>query len=672
MIVILTEKYSAAQNFATALGGMKGKYNGENYQIVFSAGHLFEYPNDPSKLSNADYKKWTLDTIPWVKNDFTWKKVQKPKVTDLLKKIKESSKNATEMVIATDNDASGEGSMIAWEILDYIKFKGKISRMYFIDESPKRVQEAFINRQPLKNKQSDKEYLKAEARERFDYFSMQYTRASSIMFSDMSNKVFKVLRQGRVKTVMVTEVGKQEDKVKNYVKTPYYTIRFTDNNGHIYKRSEKKEIRVASPEELNVNDFKKSNVIVDSETVKTTAPSLLIDISKLTAILSSYGYSPKSILNTYSKMYHDNVVSYPRTDDKNITTEQFNELLPYVDKIANLVDVDTSLLIYRKPRKTHVYDKGSHGANRPTTKVPKSKDEIVAKYGKLGLGIYKALAKSYLAMLAEDYEYKQQKGHLELYPDFTATANIPLKLGFKKVFDSDTSVEKLEVSNKPLGTFADPNVVEGFNPAPKNPTVDWLMNLLKKYNVGTGATKTAILSDITKEDKMKLMNLEKGKLSLTPLGNESYLIMQNTKLSNPETTEFLWNEMEKVSNSEKQSDDVVEHMRTLITSDLPIMKNNLEIFKDKFKEIQASKPTYEVKEKVKGLYKPKNIEVSFNVIWGSHTFTEEEIIDMLDGKEITITYKTKRNEEKEVSGKLEEQTFKKSKFWGFKPNFTKE
>ena len=43
MIGIVCEKKSAAENFAKALGGKTGTYNGEPYLIVHASGHLFEY-----------------------------------------------------------------------------------------------------------------------------------------------------------------------------------------------------------------------------------------------------------------------------------------------------------------------------------------------------------------------------------------------------------------------------------------------------------------------------------------------------------------------------------------------------------------------------------------------------------------------------------------------------
>ena len=111
-------------------------------------------------------------------------------------------------------------------------------------------------------------------------------------------------------------------------------------------------------------------------------------------------------------MYENQIVSYPRTEDKEVTPEQFGELLPLVDKIAGVVGVDTSLLSHRTARKTHVKEGGAHGANRPGINVPESLAELEKGYGRIGSAIYSVLAKNYLAMLAEDYEYELVKGYV--------------------------------------------------------------------------------------------------------------------------------------------------------------------------------------------------------------------------------------------------------------------
>ena len=91
MIGILTEKASAANNFAKALGGKEGTYNGEHYRITHARGHLYEL-YDPYEQVQDDLKKkyrsWKTEHLPWKREDFEWKKKQTKEASDILKQIK--------------------------------------------------------------------------------------------------------------------------------------------------------------------------------------------------------------------------------------------------------------------------------------------------------------------------------------------------------------------------------------------------------------------------------------------------------------------------------------------------------------------------------------------------------------------------------------------------------
>lgn len=65
-------------------------------------------------------------------------------------------------------------------------------------------------------------------------------------------------------------------------------------------------------------------------------------------------YTTEQITETYQKMYDDKIVSYPRTEDNAITIDDFNELLPYADKIAAVVGIDSKLLSHKDPRKKFI------------------------------------------------------------------------------------------------------------------------------------------------------------------------------------------------------------------------------------------------------------------------------------------------------------------------------
>ncbi|GAP05170.1 topoisomerase-like protein, partial [Fructobacillus tropaeoli] len=61
---------------------------------------------------------------------------------------------------------------------------------------------------------------------------------------------------------------------------------------------------------------------------KETQPPKLLDLASLSAILAKEGFQAKEVASTYQKLYEAKIVSYPRTEDKTITPEQYEDLRP--------------------------------------------------------------------------------------------------------------------------------------------------------------------------------------------------------------------------------------------------------------------------------------------------------------------------------------------------------
>ncbi len=655
MIGILTEKPSAARNFAKALGGMEGTYNGEQYRITAARGHLFELLDPAEQVDPAikkQYKSWKTQHLPWHESDFTWTKRKNDDAEDVLRQIRKDLNPCEEIIIATDDDPSGEGELLAWEIITGLKLKPQtISRMYFVDESPKSIRSAFETRKILPSMEEDLDYVKADFRSKWDFLSMQFTRIATANADGRS-----VLRQGRLKSAMVLMVGDQLKKVNAYKKVPFYEKRFKDENGNVFINT--KEEKFDAAEKVNVA-IESSPVIVDSVTKKTTAPPKLLDLSGLSAMLSSRGLKARTVLSTYQKMYEDQIVSYPRTEDKTITPEQFNELAPLVDQIAELVGVDTSLLTHRKPRnKTHVAASGAHGANRPGPRVPESLESL-KKYGAGASAIYTTLAKNFLAMFAENYQYEQQKGHLEKYPEFKATTDIPKFRGWKAVYSTDKDDEE-EGNVKKLGKMADPFVYEGFPPKPQTPTMRWLMRQLAKYDVGTGATRTSIYAEVTNANsRFPLLAETRGKLSMTDFGEMSYQLLPGTNIGNLKMTERLQQQMKAIGEGHGDPIEFLNQMESLVREDLATMeKNGKKIVPKTYEKNPADYAT--------GTWQGR--EVEFKKEFSGYTFTDEEIAKLLADEPIEIHFVNRMGQEAFARGKLEEQVYKKRKFIGFKPS----
>ena len=636
MLGILCEKPSAARNFAKALGGMEGTFDGQPYRIVAARGHLYEFPSDPDKMVPAElasqYKSWSIRNLPWDERDLKWKRVKTKDAAKILNDIKEGLKGCEEVIIATDDDPTGEGELLAWEILEGLKVKARWSRMYFVDESVKSIQKAFRERKPIGGMESDSDYVKAFYRTRWDYLSMQFTRIASAYVPGR-----QILRQGRLKSAMIVIVGDQLKLVNAYQKIPFYQNRFRDENGVLY--IDTKEPQYKTPEEVPLG-YTLSPVVKDSAERKHKVPPRLLDMAGLAAELAGQGISAAQVSSTYQKMYEDQVVSYPRTADKTITFEQFNELLPLVDKIAHVVGVDPQILTHRKPRPSHVKNQGSHGANRPGTNVPSSLESL-EKYGRGAKQIYRVLARNYLAMLAEDFEYELQKGHLEKYPTFKGKAEVPKALGWKAVFNAEEPGE--DENAKGLGTIAEPFVYEGFPPKPVTPTMKWLMKQLEKRDVGTGATRTSTFADVTKRTtKFPLMEEKRGKLSLTKYGEESYMLLPGTCIGDLGITEQVMQDMQGIAEGKVDPEAQLAKVKDMVAHDIEVMQQN------------AGK-------NLRYHYTKDGQELSFSRIWGEHVFTDEEAARLAAGE--TISFKTKKGA---VTGQLAEQEYKGKTYWGFK------
>ena len=354
-------------------------------------------------------------------------------------------------------------------------------------------------------------------------------------------------------------------------------------------------------------------------------------------------------------------MSYPRTEDKVVTPEQFKELLPLTDKIAKVVGVDASLLTHRVPRNTHVKVGGAHGANRPGPNVPQSLAELTMMFssapdGKCASLIYELLAKNWLSILGEDYEYELQKGHLKKYPDFKGSATVPKRMGYKAIFNVDDDADDLNA--KGLGTLANPFVYEGFPPKPPTPTMKWLMKQLEKRDVGTGATRTRTYADVTKpqsdKNKYPLLTDTRGKINMTQYGDMSYIILANTHIGDLKITEELQAQMRGIADGTFKDTDGFKIIAQYVRDDIVTMQAN------------AEKLGSFVKEKVSGTWNGR--EVTFSRVYGGYRFSDREVTELLAGREICLFNLTNsKGSCYNVKGILAEQEFQGHKFVGFKP-----
>lgn len=664
-VLIITEKPSACQSFATALGGRSGVFEGQEFVLTNLVGHVMELvePSLQVDVSLRDrYKSWSLESLPWHESDFKWKKKVSSGKSNVVSNVKKLAESCDEIAMACDVDPYGEGQLLCGEVLEHLGLVGKkkLTRVYHMDETAGEIRKAFLNRKPVPDLYRDREFVMATMRERWDFLSMQFTRIATICGGGR-----KVLREGRLKSDMVVLVGDQLDAYHKYKKIPFYENRFRDELGNLFCNP--KEPRYASKDQVK-QVYHASAVMVSKEEIKHTAPPALLSLSALSSQLEPMGFSPDLVLTTYQKMYEAHVCSYPRTEDKFVSPEQFNEMLPLVDAIAGVVGVNPGVLTHRRPRKTHVKSGGAHGANRPGKKVPESLSWVESMFGACGRKIYEILGRNYLAMLCEDYEYVSQSGYVKDYPDFVGTTSIPKKPGWKAIFKDDWSNNEDnedDTAGKGFGAQASPFVFEGFPPKPAYPTQKWLMRSLEKLDVGTGATQLATYRDITStKAKYPLLISKRGRISMAECGSMSYILLKGSKIGDLRVTERLYAQLRGVADGKLSMKACLDELEQLVLSDIQTMQKNTLILRKEMGDSMSDGAVgaSEQVERFSGVW--DGHEVNPKRVWGGHRFTDVEVTKLLSGEEIEFDCKGNSGNYK-VKGKLANCTYNGHSYVGF-------
>lgn len=675
-LLILNEKKSQAEKFADYLGGMSGEFEGNHYDIVYAAGHLLQLksPNEMVKPELATkYADWqNLDNFPWNPLDLSWSKSVISSKERYINNIKNNLAGHDVIVIASDNDPTGEGDVLGWEIVDYLNWKKEVWRIRFKgDDSANYVIASLHSPEKATANEQDSQgiLVKGKSRQKFDFLTgLEESRIATELAREQgySNKG-KALSIGRLQTYITCLVDRQNKARMAYVKKPFCEVRYKDINGNVFKRNyqDGNTWRFADKNlaEQDLLSYDQDTVVIDSTVEKKKQPPKLINLADLGKIFQKE-YTTEQITDTYQKMYDDKIVSYPRTEDNAITIDDFNELLPYAEKIAAVVNVNPLLLSHREPRKKFIIKSEDHGANRPTKLVPQSLDEVESKYGKCGRDIYERVAKSYLAMLAEDYVYTQVKAHIANHPDFISTINIPKQQNYKLIFN-ETDLEEnqqLENQTKNFAASASPEVYQGVNTPSAKPTLTFILNNLDKWNLGTGATKMQTISKlqaIGKENKNVIPQLKivKGIFEVTGTGALIACLATNTYLSSVKITKRLQDILNEIKIDPTKQDMIYTVATKTIEHDKAVMIKNAPLL-NQDSQVQKLAKDLKAPERFSGVFTKTNETVKPLVkIFDGHKTTAEEQRKALAGEKITYLI-DRFGKEEEHTAYLAEQTNK--------------
>src|SRR5690625_4659502 len=165
--VVLAEKPSVARDIARVLGckqNRNGYLEGPKYIVTWALGHLVTLATPD--MYDKKYKTWRLEDLPMMPNHLKTIVIQKTNkqfntVKHLLKKA-----DVSDIVIATD--AGREGELVARWIIDKVRVKKPVKRLWISSVTDKAIRDGFKHLKP--GKQYEDLYLSAVARAEADWY----------------------------------------------------------------------------------------------------------------------------------------------------------------------------------------------------------------------------------------------------------------------------------------------------------------------------------------------------------------------------------------------------------------------------------------------------------------------------------------------------------------------
>lgn len=575
--VILAEKETQAAAYAESLGpaSKKGKvhiikhtpYFSDEVHVIAAEGHLFEYglPKD----------NWDLDKLPLVDVSFKQTLKQDKVSKEIFKQIYQEVTAADQVIIGTDSDREGE--RIAYSILSHIpEGKNKVTKRLWVNSLTTRaLQKAFQNlREPI---ETYNYYLEAEARAQSDWLVGMNLSPLVTLELQKRGRLPKgkgnSLSVGRVQTPGVRLICENDLAIQNFRPETYWKLQLQDKETEISFSNKEKysdsELTLAQARQLKAISIVSS---VEMEEKQRVAPHLfnLSDIQGLAA--KQWGFEPTKTENLIESLYLKKYLSYPRTDTRFITEEEFDYLKNYLKSYQEVINCSFEA-VNLEPRENYVNPekvaKTSHYALIPTENIP----NLVTLKPNERL-IYEAVVRRTLLIFAADCRYSTTTVEVE-------NQGLVFKTTGRQMFDpgwAAFSQQKLkgdiELPDYRVGDQIETKViiVEGMTKPPKRITESQLISdILPKYGLGTQATRATMLQTI--QDRGYITKDKKtGQLFPT---NKAYLLIHylyDNEFASPETTGGWELFLSQIGEGEINPREFVDAIKEKLAAQIAVVK----------------------------------------------------------------------------------------------------
>ena len=350
---------------------------------VAAEGHLLS-AEEPGTI-RAEWKPWRFETLPIVLDAIPVRAGRNrsgqshgPK----LDAIRQALRGADRVVIATD--PGREGSMIAWEVLEHLGWRGRIDRLKLgaLDDLSIRRAFAAMAKEPDSGARDYAAYLEALCRQYEDYhLGLNGTRAISLRLRPAAFR--EPWRFGGVQTPTLAILADLEGRIRAFVPRDFFKVGLpvVARGGAKLTLWHAPKERIFEPEVAGAIREAAARwsgrLAVAGKDVRRPPPKLFSKDTLARRCAKRFGWDPQHTAKLAQELYDKGYLTYPRTESEHLPESQKGDAAAVVSAVvsiladcAPLVPAADGLVFRSGPKGHYVRDPGEHHAIVPLRKVP--------------------------------------------------------------------------------------------------------------------------------------------------------------------------------------------------------------------------------------------------------------------------------------------------------------
>ena len=464
------------------------KLLGSDYTVKSSIGHIRDLPAKGMNIDIANNFKPNYEVA-----------TDKKKV---VKELKEASKQADEVILASDEDREGEA--IAWHLSEVLNLDPKkTKRIVFHEITKPAIANALNNPRLIDLKLVDAQ----QARRILD----------RLVGYELSPVLWKKIRPGisagRVQSVAVRLIVEREREIENYQSLSSYKVVASFKTAN-YKLSADLKIKLSYKEDVtSLLDNCKNAIFTVADISKKPAernPSAPFTTSTLQQEAArKLGFSVKQTMNLAQRLYENGHITYMRTDSTNLSDISIKAMTDHIHQ-----HFAAQYLTVRQYKTKNASAQEAHEAIRPTNfnHQQAGQDELQQK-------LYKLIWNRTVASQMAPARIEQTNIIINISNDpnvFVAKGEIIVFDGFYKVYGGGKEDQILpNVSVNEQLQYIDINATQTYSKPPARFTEASLVRTLEELGIGRPSTYAPTINTIQARGYVERIDIENPPKELT-------------------------------------------------------------------------------------------------------------------------------------------------------------